>query len=310
MGIPFSHILLFVVGFLLFFSGLYLFRSFLRLASSTRLSLFLAKFTTTPLKGALLGTIITALVQSSSAVMVLTIGLADAGLLTFSQTIGIVLGTNVGTCITVQLFALNLYELSPFFILGGTVLFFLGRKNAGALFTGFGLAFLGLFLIALATSPLVYSPAFAKAIAGLQNRPAAGILFGVVSTAIIQYSSAVIGVLIALSQNDIIPLNTAIPIVLGSNLGTCVTGLLASIGGTSSARQVAAAHLLLNFLGIIAWFPLLGPYAGLISLTSHSTALQIANAHTVFNVVTSFIALPLAKPFANLVKTIVPDKHR
>ncbi len=304
-----SHILLFIAGFLLFFFGLNLFRKYLKLISNERLSGILAKMTTTPLRGAVFGALVTAAVQSSSAVMVVTIGLIDAGLLRFPQAVGIILGTNVGTCVTVQLLGLDFSRFSIPCILWGLFLLFLGKRNAGAALSGFGCIFLGITLITYTSSPLIYSTYFQAIISTATERPLGGILIGAVSTAIIQYSSVVIGVIIALSQHNSIPLSAAVPLVLGSNLGTCFTGVLASIGGSRGAQQAAAAHILLNVLGIAACIPILDGFVEFVSLTTQDSALQIANSHTLFNLLSSLLILPFAKPFAGLVTAIIPDKR-
>lgn len=304
----FFHILLFISGFLLFFQGLYMFRSNLRLMSNDRLSRVLSKTTTTPWKGAIFGTFITALFQSSSAVMVVTIGLVDAGLLTFPQVIGIILGTNVGTCITVQMLAFNFNDLSMPFIFVGVLMFCLGKRNLAAVFSGFGLIFLGLSLITNASAPLLHSNWFKSLVSWGENEPLKGIVAGAIATAVIQHSSIVIGVIIALSRHNTIPLTAAVPLVLGSNLGTCFTGILVSIGASRSAQQVAVAHVMLNLLGIVGFTSFLDLFISFVSQTAVTPAMQIANAHTLFNLLSSLIVLPFAGPFSNLVRLILPER--
>ncbi|HHX94593.1 MAG TPA: Na/Pi cotransporter family protein [Clostridia bacterium] len=304
------HILLFLLGFLLFFFGLSVFRSNLAAIPHERLSKYLRQMTTTPLRGTIFGAVFTAAVQSSSAITLITIGLVDAGMLRFPQAVGIILGTNVGTCVTVQLLGLNLQNFALPCLAAGIILLFLGKKNTGAVLSGFGCAFIGLSLITRASSPIVYSDFFLQAVAAAEEQPIAGVMAGAVSTAIIQYSSIVMGILIALSQHETIGLKAAIPLILGLNLGTCVTAILGSIGSSRGAQQVAVSHLLLNFLGIIAALPLMDPFADLVSRTADSPGLQIANAHTIFNVLSSLAVLPFASQFTVLVKLICPDKRQ
>lgn len=303
------HILLFILGFLLFFLGLNIFRSNLALIPHERMAAALSRLTTTPLRGALLGTAVTAAVQSSSAVTVITIGLVDAGLIGFPQAVGIILGTNVGTCVTVQLLGLNLQNFALPCLALGALLFLLGKKSIGAAVSGFGCTFFGLSLITYASTPIVYSDTFLQAVTAAKENPLTGVIVGTVSTAIIQYSSIVMGVLIALSRHDTISLTAAIPLILGINLGTCMTGLLASIGSSRGAQQVALSHILLNLLGIAAALPLIDPFASMVSYTASSPGMQIANAHTIFNVLSSLIVLPFARQFTLLVKFILSDKR-
>lgn len=305
---PLFHIMLFILGFLLFFSGLILFRRKLAFISSERLAKVLSRMTTTPLRGAMFGALITAAVQSSSAVTVMTIVLVDAGVLAFPQAVGIILGTNVGTCVTVQLLGLNLQNLIIPCILVGSLMFALGKKHYGEALIGFACTFLGLSLITYASSPLVYSPAFFSAVSAAKENPLPAILLGTVSTAVIQYSSVVMGVLIALSKHHTIGIETAVPLILGINLGTCFTGLLAGFGSKRSAQQVALAHILLNLLGILAVLPFLEGFVALVRFSASSPAIQIANAHSIFNILSSLAVLPFAGVFTNLVKTLLPDK--
>ena len=308
MPSPLSHILLFIFGFLLFFFGLNTFRRNLSLLSPKQLSLLLGHMTTTPLRGAIFGTIITAAVQSSSVVTVMTIGFVDAGIMAFPQAVGIILGTNVGTCVTVQLLGLNLGNITVPCIIAGVILILFGKRHWGASMLGFGLMFMGLSLITYASSPLAYSSAFFHAVTWVRHRPLAGIALGTIITTVIQYSSVVMGVLIALSKNNIIDLYTAMPIILGINLGTCFTGILASLGSKRSAQQVAMAHVLLNLLGLLLALPFLELFAQLVNKTTSSPGMQIANAHTIYNLLTSLLVLPFAKAFTGLVKAILPDK--
>lgn len=303
------HILLFVPGFLLFFFGLDIFRRNLACLSPKGLADILGRMTTTPWRGAVFGAVITAAVQSSSAVTVMTIGLVDAGVLTFPQAVGIILGTNVGTCVTVQLLSLNLQSLMLPCLGLGLLLILLKKRQAGAALAGFGCIFIGLSLITQAASPLAYSPGFLQAVVSVQEHPWAGIALGTLSTAVIQYSSVVMGVLISLSKHNLIGLSASVPLILGINLGTCFTGVLAGIGATRSGQQVAAAHILLNLLGIILVLPALDLFVNLIDFTAAAASMEIANAHTIFNLLSSMAVLPFAEKFARLVKVILPDKN-
>ncbi|NLJ99945.1 MAG: Na/Pi cotransporter family protein, partial [Clostridia bacterium] len=180
-------------------------------------------------------------------------------------------------------------------------------KTLGYFILGLGTAFKGLSLLSLGAMPLTDSKIFYQAMNISVNHPMVGVIFGVISTAIIQSSSVIIGILIALAQNDLLELQAALPIILGSNLGTCITAFLASFGSGRTAKQVALAHGLLNVLGIIVFYPILGPFASLTSLTSPSIPRQIANAHTLYNFLSSVLVLPFSKYFSKLVMIIFPN---
>jgi len=293
------HIWMFIFGFLLFFLGLRIFKRSLRIIPHDFLARALEELTTTPLRGTIVATLITAVIQSSSAVMVITVGFVDAGILTFSRAIGIVLGTNIGTCITAQIISSELTSLALPLLFWGSI-FFLWKKNLGKLLIGLGIVFEGLHLITYSSSPLTHSQFFWNTMALTEKRPIMGVLIGTIAAAIIQSSSVIVGLSVALSQNNLLSFNAAVPLIMGSNLGTCFTALLASIGSTKVAKKVAFAHVLLNLLGIVIFFPLLNPFSNIVKATSESLPRQIANAHTLFNVLSTLLILPFASPFAKL----------
>lgn len=305
------YILKFAAGLSCLFFGMQLMRNGLEEIAQKRIRKALYFLTKTPTLGAITGLLLTILVQSSTAVTVITISLVNANIINFSNAVGIVLGTNVGTSITAQLMSLNLETLAIPSIGLGAILFFLPKKSAirsvGKAIIGFGLVFLGMATMAHAMEPLKNSADFIKYLTIMSKNPIWGVLAGTIFTALIHSSSTTTGVVIALSFQGLIDLQSAIAIVLGSNIGTCITAVLASIGGNRGAKQVAAAHVLLNILGVLAFLPILLPFTQLISLTDTQLPRQIANAHTIFNIISSLIVLPFAAPFAKIVKKIVPD---
>jgi len=296
-------ILFFILGFLLFFIGLSIFKRNLCAVPQNLLIKAVKDFTLTPLRGTAAFTIITAVIQSSSVVTAVTVSMVDAGILEFKRSIGIILGTNIGTCMTAQILSLNLYHLAiPIFTAG--ILSFFISKNLGYFLMGLGAVFEGLYLIGVGSEPLIHSPIFYKMIEAAETKPTAGIIMGTAATALAQSSSAVIGIIIALSQRGIIDLNSAVALTLGSNLGTCATALLASIGGSEAAKKTAFAHILLNFLGILLILPFFKPFTALAQATSDSLPRQIANAHALFNIFSSLLILPFAYAYAEIVSFI------
>jgi phosphate:Na+ symporter len=304
-------ILKFSAGLALLFFGMKFMRDGLENAAQNKMKKLLQTLTRTPLAGFITGTVITALVQSSTAVTVITIGLVNAGILSFYQTVGIVLGTNVGTCITAQLisFKLENYVL-PIIGLGALLMVWPKGKTAryvGQSLAGFGIIFMGIGVMSEALEPLKHSPAFVSLLYKLSTNALFGVMAGVVFTALIHSSATTTGIVIALSHQGLIDLTTAIAIILGSNIGTCITAVLASIGTPAAAKQVAAAHVMLNIVGVLLILPFIYPFSELISHTASSLPRQIANAHTVFNVASSLVILPFTHQFSGLVQKIVPN---
>ncbi len=301
-------ILVFGVG--CFLAGIGWLREGLAGCFSKRIKQLLQVATGTPIRGFATGTLVTMLIQSSTAVSVIAMGLVGAGLMTFEQSVGIILGTNVGTCVTVQLLALDLARYFWFPVLAGAALYLIqGRtRSMGLALFGFGLIFAGLYFFGLALEPLSRTASFQLLLNRATNSPWYSMLAAMIMTALIHSSSTVTGITIALASKGLISLETALAFMLGSNIGTCFTAVIASFNGPQVARRVAAAHVLLNVGGVIVFFPFLGPFAKLIYLLSDHPASQIANAHTFFNVASSLAILPLAGAFARLVKALVPDR--
>ena len=225
------------------------------------------------------------------------------------QTLGIILGANIGTCLTVQLFALNLDILSiPTIIFGVLMLLFKKFRVAGYALFGFGLLFLGLLIMTRGTAYLQYSPSFLGFLLATNTHAVYGVLAGMITTALVQSSSVVTGVVLVLARQGLISLPAAIAITLGSNIGTCFTSALVGIGGNTAARQVGIAHILLNIIGVMIFLPLLNPFARLVNFTSGNLPQQVANVHLIFNLISSLAVLPFVKQFARLVYFFTPRK--
>ena len=278
----------------LFFAGLRL-MSRLYLGGAWRLEAFLLRATATPWQGLLIGALASALVHSSSAVTIGGVALVSAGLLPLENALGLVLGANVGTCLTVQFLALDLARLGLGLVVGGALAGLVlpprYRRFALAL-AGLGLILTALYLLPLGLAPLTRSVAFSRWLdnwtAGVLPAFAAGAL----ATAVIQSSTLFTAVTVGLAQKGLVGLPTAVALVLGANLGTCTDTLVAAWWGNSAARRVALAHLLLNAVGGLAFLPVVPLFAALLARISPSPAGQVALAHLLFNLACSLAALP------------------
>ena len=297
-------------GLALLFIGMQLMKSGLEQAAQNKIKAALNFLTKTPWLGMLTGTVITALVQSSTAVTVLSIGLVNARIMSFAQAVGIILGTNIGTCVTVLLISFNLEKLAIPAIGLGAAAWYLGPnrlKYFGQALLGFGIVFLGMNIMAESLAPLKDYPVIVDWLAKLSNYSLLGVLAGTIFTALIHSSSTTIGVVIALASQDLVNLPGAIAIILGSNIGTCITGVLAALGTSTAAKRVAAAHVMLNVIGAAIFLPLIHPFADLVAATADQLPRQVANAHTIFNIVSSLAVLPFVHQFSRLVERLIRD---
>lgn len=306
-------LLYFLAGLALLLSGLRIMRGGLERAAHSRMRHILSSITGSPASALLTGAAITALVQSSTAVTVLTIGFVNARLMNLVQAIGIILGANIGTCVTAQMMSFNLVVLALPALTAGlacliTGLFYASLRTAGQSLLGFGMIFLGLDVISASFAPMQELEKFTILLSSLGGEPLLAVLVGMVFTGLIHSSATTTGVVIALSKDGLLDLSSAIALVLGGNVGTCVTAILASIGGTATGKRVALAHVLLNFAGVLLFLPLLQPFAALVQLTDPSLPRQIANAQTIFNVISSLAVLPFIYGFARLLTVIISDK--
>ncbi len=300
-----------LLGMMIFLTGIRTMTLGLRALSGPRLRWALERFTHHPVAGLCTGALLTALTQSSSGIAAAAVGLVDAGLLDLEQALGIILGANIGTTLTGQLISLQWRDLAPFAICMGAVMFFVDQRHAwgwaGAIVAGAGGLLWGIDLVALALRPLAQVPAVTHLILQWETSLYSGILAGMMLTATFQSSSATIGLVLALAGEGLVGLSGGMAVVLGSNIGTVVTTLIASIGTEREARQTAVADLLFNALGVLAFLPLFGSYLALLRLSSADVVHQIANGHTFFNVVTAMIALPCIGQLAGWVRKLVPE---
>ena len=288
----------------LFIYGMTLLRAGLFNLSADSMKIWLTKVTETPWKGFLAGVGITCILQSSSAVMVITIGLISTRLLTFPQSIGIILGTNVGTTLTTELITFNIESfLVPLASLGAIFLL-IGKKS----FRSIGLILLGISAIFAAMGGFEYmagalrSYGFVKQLLlSLDKSHLYSIFAGTFITAIIQSSTATTGIIMGFLMNNAIDLDTGIAIMLGSNIGTCVTAFLASIGAGREARLSAYGHIWLNIIGVIAFYPFIPELSTIGSELAQEVDTQLAHVGVIFNVTSSLLVLPFASSFAKFI---------
>jgi phosphate:Na+ symporter len=298
-------------GLALFLIGMDMMTEALRVIAGSRSRQILERLTSNRFSGLLMGAGITAVVQSSSVTTVLLVGFISAGLMTFVQSVPVILGSNIGSTITAQIIAFKVTNWALALMAGGFVYSKLAkrerRKAQGIAITALGMVFFGMVVMGDAMTPLrTYEP-FINAMETLSN-PLVGMLVGALFTALIQSSAATTGIVIVLAGQGIVPLETGIALVLGANIGTSVTALLAAIGKPREAQRAAMAHLIFNVGGVVVWIPLIGVLASWVESIGGGVSREIANAHTIFNVINALIVLPFVGPFAAFVVRIMPDR--
>jgi phosphate:Na+ symporter len=283
----------------------------LQRAAGTRLRHVLSTLTGNRFKALAVGAGVTAVLQSSSATTVMLVGFASAGLLSLRQTIGVILGADVGTTVTVQLLAFDLLAVSPLIVFAGWLTWTIGRgtlRYVGQAVLGFGFLFLGMKLVSDGTAPLATSQLFRDLLAALIGQPLILFLVAAVFTALVRSSAAVIGLALSLAASGLMPLSGAIPIIFGANIGTAATALFAAIGQNAEALRVAAAHAAFKVVGVVLFVPFAGLFGDLVARTAPDVPRQIANAHTLFNVILAAVFLPFTNIAADLFTRLVPDR--
>ncbi|MBD5637068.1 Na/Pi cotransporter family protein [Clostridium botulinum] len=301
-------------GLGLFIYGMNLMGDGLQNVAGEKVKVFFEKVTSNPVKGVLTGVVVTGVIQSSSATTVMVVGFVNAGLMTLTQAAGVIMGANIGTTVTGQLVAFNVTAGAPLFVGVGTAIVLFAKKKKtkeiGNIILGFGILFMGMEIMKEAMAPLGQSEAFKSLALSLSHNVFLGIVVGMGMTAIVQSSSATIGILIALSSNGVLPLSAALPILFGDNIGTCVTALLASIGASKNARKAALFHLTFNVIGTVIFAFILVPLTPFVrvitNLTPGDVGRQIANAHTIFNLVNTFIQIWFIKYIVAFVNKMIP----
>jgi len=297
-------------GLGLFLYGMKIMGDGLENAAGDKLKSFLEKLTSNKYIGVVVGAIVTAIIQSSSGTTVMIVSFVNAGLMTLSQAAGIIMGANIGTTITAQMVSLDLNKIAPLVIGIGAIILLVGKnkktRDLASIAIGFGILFMGMELMGNSMDPVAESEWFKEFILVVSDNKILGLLAGLGLTAIIQSSAATTVILIALASTGAINMRLAFPVILGCNIGTCVTALLASLGTNRTAKKAALMHLLFNTFGAIIFFPFIDPFINLIQATSPEVARQVANAHTIFNVVVTLIMLPLSEYLVKVVNLILP----
>ena len=301
-------------GLGLFIYGMKVMGDGLENAAGAGLKKILEKVTKNPIIAVVVGAAVTAVVQSSSATTVMVVGFVNAGLMNLAQAAGIIMGANIGTTITAQLVAFKLTEVAPIFVFVGAMMILFVKakrtKEIGNIILGFGVLFTGMATMSAAMKPLTDLPIFTEILTTVGQHWWLGIIAGALITAILQSSSATTGILLALATTGAMGLDVALPILMGCNIGTCVTAMLATVGTNKTAHRAAMLHLIFNVFGTVIFLPFLGLLAKLVMyLSAGDVERQIANAHTVFNVVNTLIMVPMIPLLCKLVTKLVPNKE-
>ena len=311
-------------GLALFLFGMEMMSEGMKKTAGGKLRLVLETLTNNRILAVSVGTFVTMIIQSSSATTVMLVSFVQAKLMTFSQTLAIILGSGIGSTLTAQLIAFNLTDYSLLIVGLGFAIVFINRskriKNIGEIILGFGILFFGMYVMSNAMHPLrTYQP-FIDSLLYLEN-PFYGIIIGTIFTALIQSSGAFAGILIVLGSQGLITLDVAIPLILGANIGTSITAILASINTGRESKRVAAAHTLFKLVGVLLfvwWIPYFAEFVRLVSPEGSQTSTgisnlaevvprQIANAHTIFNVVLAILLLPFTNVAGKIIERIIPD---
>jgi phosphate:Na+ symporter len=311
-------------GLALFLFGMEQMADALKAVAGERMKVILAKLTTNRFMGAATGAFVTAVIQSSSVTTVLVVGFITAGLMSMSQSVGVIMGANIGTTITAQIVAFKVTKLALLMIAVGFGMLFFSKqekiKQYGGMIMGLGLVFFGMSVMSDAMKPLRSYQPFLDLMTSMEN-PFIGILVAALFTGLIQSSSATTGIVIVMASQGFITLNAGIALAFGANIGTCITAMLASIGKPREAVRAAMVHVLFNVFGVLLWVGFIPYLAQLVTMMSPlhpelsgidrlaaEAPRQIANAHTVFNVANTFIFIAFTSQFVRLVEKLVPDK--
>lgn len=299
-------------GLGMFLYGMNVMGDGLQKAAGEKLKKIIEMLTTNKIMGVLVGTLVTAIIQSSSATTVMTIGFVNAGIMSLQQAVGVIMGANVGTTVTAQLVSFNIEKYAPIAIGIGMAFWFFTKKknvkNISEILIGFGILFVGMNFMKAAAAPVSEMPQVHDAMLYLSKNPVLGILAGFVITGTIQSSSASIGILIVLASQGLLPITAALPVLYGDNIGTCVTSLLSTVGASRNARRAAIMHLCFNVIGTLLFIIVLSkPIVALVtSIDPTNVPRQIANAHTLFNVVNVIVLLPFSSYLVKLATKLVP----
>lgn len=312
-----ANILSMAGGLGLFLFGIRTMGDGLENAAGAKLKRMLEVLTGNRFLAVLVGFVVTAIIQSSTATTVMVVGFVNAGMMSLAQAVGVIMGANIGTTVTSLLIALNFSSVAAASVLVGVILMLASKKtvvkNLGAIFTGFGLLFLGIDMMSDSMAPLRESAGFMNFIVTVSEsplRPLFGIILGIVMTAVLQSSSASVGVLQTLAMQGLVPLKFSVFVLFGQNIGTCLTALFSTVGAKKNSKRAAVIHLLFNLIGtgIFILIALLTHYVEWIEKLSPDPMAQIAISHIVFNIVSTVVMFPFAKVLVKLSCLLVPGK--
>lgn len=312
-----ANILSMAGGLGLFLFGIRTMGDGLENAAGAKLKRMLEVLTGNRFLAVLVGFVVTAIIQSSTATTVMVVGFVNAGMMSLAQAVGVIMGANIGTTVTSLLIALNFSSVAAAAVLVGVILMLASKKtvvkNLGAIFTGFGLLFLGIDMMSDSMAPLRESAGFMNFIVTVSEsplRPLFGIILGIVMTAVLQSSSASVGVLQTLAMQGLVPLKFSVFVLFGQNIGTCLTALFSTVGAKKNSKRAAVIHLLFNLIGtgIFILIALLTPYVEWIEKLSPDPMAQIAISHIVFNIVSTVVMFPFANILVKLSCLLVPGK--
>ncbi len=309
-----DEILMLIGGLALFLYGMQEMSSGLEGAAADKMKALLERFTSNRFKGVLVGAIITAIIQSSSATTVMVVGFVNSGLMTLNQAVWIIMGANIGTTITGQLIAMDIGAIAPVIAFVGVAIVMFAKKQRihyiGEIIAGLGILFVGMEMMGNSMASLQDSPQFISVISNFDS-PFVGILAGAIFTAVIQSSSASVGILQALVGNHVLGFSHAVFVLFGQNIGTCITAVLAAIGAKTAAKRTTIIHLMFNIFGtlVFTFLCLTTPLSMIVeNFSPNNPIAQVANMHTLFNVVTTLLLLPFGNYMVKIATKILPGK--
>jgi len=298
-------------GMGMFLYGMEMMSDGMKVTAGNSMRTILEKLTSNKYLAVVVGAFVTMVIQSSSATTVMLVSFVNSGLLAFSQALGVILGSNIGSTVTAQIVAFKVTDYALLLIAAGSLMALFSKKdtikNLGFVILGFGLLFYGMKVMSDTMKPLRSDPGFNSILTSFEN-PFLGIMAGAIFTALVQSSSATTGIVITLASGGSITLEAGIPLIFGANIGTCVTALLAGLNASRDAKRVAVAHVTFNVIGVLLFCFWIPTFAEFISQTSQNIPRQIANAHTFFNIVASLVFIPFTGFIAKTIIHYLPDK--
>ena len=313
-GFSFFLIIIGLFGGLgMFLYGMEMMSDGMKMTAGNSMRSILKKLTSNRFIAVFVGAFITMIIQSSSATTVMLVSFVNSGLLNFVQALGVILGSNIGSTVTAQIVAFKVTDYALLLIAIGSIMALFSKKDTakhiGFVILGFGLLFYGMKVMSDTMKPLRTDPTFNIILTSFEN-PFLGIIAGAVFTALIQSSSATTGIVITLASSGSITLEAGIPLILGANIGTCITALLAGLKATRDAKRVAIGHVLFNVIGVLVFCFWIPTFADLVAQTTDNVPRQIANAHTIFNIVSTMLFIPFAPFISRTIIRYFPDKEK